>query len=357
MELASVQESETIKRCPVGVQHVAKGFRYHLDCKEGHPAMEEVSRVRQAAPSLVLVHYGSSYVPFQITAYDQSSGVFYRLFTDVNASRDCRVTVLDDFAYVCRVVDFGGGTLMSSLFRFDPRHLLCQELRPMRRLRIDCALVAFCQTLLVFGGSTEQFAILDSVEGYNVIRNSWEDLLPLPVPTHSLAAIVSGERVYLSGGVSGQDRQATNSFVSYHPSARRYEAHPGMFYARRLHDMVALDDRIFVVGGLPRQGVPLHGHIPIESFSMLTNQWTMLSSTLSGRSVGHYINFVGQMLSLGHEHHSATEDEIWRYAVDIDDWSKYTKAPQRLSLTSAIVVVMHVNFHDEKVSKNFIKDK
>ncbi|XP_021372103.1 kelch-like protein 26 isoform X2 [Mizuhopecten yessoensis] len=356
-ELATVQENEIIKRCPGAIQYVARGFKYHIDCKEGHPNIEEISTIRSEIPSLVLVHHGSSYMPFQITAHNHISGVFYRLFSDVNGSRDCRLVVVDNFGYICRVVDFGGGTLMSSLVRFDPRHLVSQELRPMRRLRMDFVLTAHKSCLYVFGGSTEQFAILDSVEFYNVTTNTWGDLPPLPSPLHSLASAVEGDHIYLSGGVSSQDRQATNTFMCFYPLTRHYESLPGMFYARRLHDMVSFQQKIYVVGGIPRQGAPLHGQIPIESFNFSTNQWTMLSSTLSGRSVGHYMHFEGQILSLGHEHHNATEDEIWIYDPEVDDWVKHAKAPQRMNLTSAICTVLHVNYDNEKVCKTFLKEK
>lgn len=354
MELSHVQQTEVIRCCPTGARHLNKGFRYHMDCKTGHPVIDEVSTMRTDSPSLVLFHHGLSHIAFQVTAYNTSTRRFHRLFSDVNGSRDCRVSVVDNFAYICRVVDYGGGTLMSSLFRFDPRHLNAHELRPMRCLRLDFAVVTFKKSLYVFGGSTEQFAILDSVEVYNVLTNTWEDSLPLPTPTHSLAAVSFRDKIYLTGGVSGQDRLATNRFLCYNPEARTWENKPGMFYARRLHDMVVSKGKIFVLGGLPRQGVPLQGQIPIESFDFQSNQWTMLSSTLSGRSVGHYINFEDQILSLGHEHHSATEDEVWLYNSDIDDWSKYAKAPQRMSLTSSVCVSLFVNFYDEKVERNII---
>ncbi|KAL3848251.1 hypothetical protein ACJMK2_019120 [Sinanodonta woodiana] len=359
LELASVQDSEIIKRCPGAIQYVASGFKYHMDCKDGHPTIDTTSTVRRSSPCLVLVHHGSSYMPFQITSYDNNSGMFYRLFSDVNGSRDCRTATVDNFAYICRIVDFGGGTLMSSLFRFDPRHLVCHELRPMRRLRLDFAMLSFGHYLYVFGGSTEQFAILDSVEVYNTRTNMWEEAPPLPLSTHSLAAVTHSDKIYLTGGVmvTGNERQAMNTFLCYHPSTRRYETKPGMFYARRLHDMITFEGKIYVFGGIPRQGTPLHGQIPIECFSLSTSQWTMLSSTLSGRSVRHYIDFDNQILSLGHEYHGATEDEIWVYNPELDTWTKYAKAPQRLSLTSAICMKLYVNFDDDKISKLFLKDK
>ena len=359
MELASVQESDIIKCSPQGVQYLAKGFRYHIDSKDGHPCIETASSLRNDHQCVVLVHYGSSYMPFQITAYNKQTSMFYRLFSDVNGSRDCRVAVIDNFAFICRVVDFGGGSLMSSVSRFDPRHLVSQELRPMRRLRIDFALVAVGKYLYVFGGLTEQFAILESVECYNVTTNTWEDLPPLHAATHSLAAIRYDDKIYLSGGVvlMGQERQAMNSFTCYYTTSRHYESKPGMLYARRLHDMVLVGEKVYVTGGIPRTGTPLHGQIPIEYYSHLSNQWTLLSSTLSGRSVGHYMYFADQIISLGHEHHNATEDEIWSYSPDSETWARYLKAPQRMSLTQAMCIKLFVNFRDEKVMKLFLKDK
>ena len=253
-----------------------------------------------------MVHLGTSHMPFQITAFNKATKGFYCLFSDVNGIRDCRIASVDNFAYICRVVDFGGGTLMSSLFRFDPRHLMGQELRAMRHLRLEFACVAHARCLYAFGGTTEmapQFPILDSVECYNVQSNTWEELQPLPVPTHSLAAVSHGSKIYLSGGVSG-DRTIVASFMSFDPVTRRYEAKPSLFYPRRLHDMIAHESKIFALGGITRQGIPLYGQIPIESFDMNSNQWTVLSSTLGGRSVGHYMHLGGDsILSLGHEHH------------------------------------------------------
>ncbi|XP_052784598.1 kelch-like protein 13 [Mya arenaria] len=359
VELASIQESNVIKRCPQGIQFLAKGFRFHMESKEGHPVIETVSNIRSNTACLVFVHYGSSYMPFQITTYDKKSKMFYRLFSDVNGSRDCRLAVVDNFLYTCRVVDFGGGSLMSSVFRFDPRHLCGQEVRPMRRLRLDFALIAVGKYLYVFGGLTDQFAILDSVERYNVAENIWEDLPPLHSATHSMAGIQYQDNVYLSGGVvlMGPERQAMNTFLCYHTTSRIYESKPGMLYARRLHDMVLVGERVYVMGGIPRTGTPLHGQIPIEYYSHLSNQWTLLSSTLSGRSVGHYLYHENAIMSLGHEHHNATEDEVWAYSPDSDTWARHIKAPQRLSLTQAMCVRLHLNFADEKVSKLFMKEK
>ena len=385
-----------------------------------------------------MVHVGTSQLPFLITAFNHDTKTFYNLYGDVNGIRECRLAAVDNFAYICRVVDFGGGSLMSSLFRFDPRHLVGQELLPMRRLRSEFSFVAHQRRLYAFGGATETFAILDSVECYDVASNTWEELPALLNPTHSMAAVSHGTRIFLSGGVTGADRQIVASFSSYDPVARRYEAWPSMFYPRRLHDMIAQGSKVYALGGITRQDIPLYGQTPIESFDLSSNQWTILSSTLGGRSVGHYLlldpsrragaaeplsassgggsgssssasstasagtsgpststgssttssssgtggsSFGSQqtsrgdagqsdsasssssspeeasILSLGHEHHSATEEEMWLYQPASDSWCKYARAPQRMSLNSALGTQLLINFGQDNVASKIIKDK
>ncbi|KAK3791873.1 hypothetical protein RRG08_026776 [Elysia crispata] len=420
-ELTEVRETSVIKKCSVGQQLVSKGFHYHLDCRKGHPTIDDSCKVRAERPSIIMVHLGTSQVPFLITAFNHDMKAFYNLYGDVNGIRECRLAAVDNFAYICRVVDFGGGSLMSSLFRFDPRHLVGQELLPMRRLRSEFCFVAHQRKLYAFGGTTETFVILDSVECYDVATNTWEELPTLQNPTHSMAAVSHGTRIFLSGGVTGADRQIVASFSSYDPAARRYEAWPSMFYPRRLHDMIAQGSKIYALGGITRQDIPLYGQTPIESFDLSSNQWTILSSTLGGRSVGHYLLLdlnkkidsperaasgsgsssgastsntattstspsssggstavssssgtapgsrgdSGQagtleepsILSLGHEHHSATEEEMWLYQPSSDSWSKYARAPQRMSLNSALGTQLLINFGQDKVASKIIKDK
>lgn len=353
-ELASLRDCDIIMKCPHSTRLVDVGNRYHVTSR-AQPLINELSTIRSEKSSLVLVH-GTSHMPLQITAYNSQSKQFYRLFSDVNGSRDCRVVVVDNFMYICRIMDCGGGTLMSALFRFDPRHLTKQDLNPMRTLRLDFAMLAHRQHLYVFGGSTERFTILDCVECYNTATDEWQVLSELPSATHSLAAVVSMDLIYLSGGVSGRDRQSMNTFVCYDPVARSWDQQPGFFYARRLHDMVAHNDNIYIFGGIPKPGVLMNGNIPIERFSHKTNQWTILSSTLYGRSLGHYINYEGLILSLGHEYQEALDYEVWHYDDASDKWTNYAKGPQKMSLTSAICAQLKVNFHDEKIAAKFIKE-
>ena len=246
---------------------------------------------------------------------------------------------------------------MNSLLRFDPRHLCLQELTPCRRLRIDPALAAKDRWLYIFGGTNENFAILDAVECYDVRSNTWVDLMPLPTPTHSQAVVVYKDSVYLSGGVSGQERQPTTALVCFNPTSHQWTTKAPMQCARRLHEMVAAGDKLFALGGIGSHNFHQQTQIPIESYDPSTDQWTILTSTLAGRSVGHFICFHGRILSVGREHYEATEDDIWSYDIVEDKWKSITKAPRRTTLAQANCTLLHLNPFDEKIVKRMVANK
>ena len=344
------------------VQH---GIRYHSESESGHPTISDYSKIRSPDRSLVFVHHGSSLRPFEISALDQRTMRFYRLLADNNGSRDCRIVTVDNFIFICLVVDSGGGTLVNSLLRFDPRHLSLNILMPCRRLRIDPAVVSYDRHIYNFGGCVDTpqgscgNTILDSVECYDVRGNSWSEVGPMPQPTHSHAAIFVNGLIYLSGGVPASNRSgASVDMLAYNPTTNLYIYKAPMNSARRLHEMAALGNKIFVLGGI---GSHTYNHqqtqIAIECYSIDTDQWTILSSTLAGRSIGHFITFENSILSLGREHHQATEDDIWRYDVKLDSWTTYVKAPSRTSLASTSCVLLNINFFDEKNAKKLVCDR
>ena len=357
-QLQNLQQHWLTGRYLNSMHFISDGLKYHSDSNIGHPwVVDNNARIRSSSKSLTMVHQGSSYQPFEITGYDHVECKFHQLVSDISGSRDCRCAVVDNFVYISRVVDCGGGTLMNSLLRFDPRHLKLQELAPCRRLRIDPAMVAKDYCLYLFGGTNEHYTLQDTVECYDVRANSWVELLPLPTPMHSQSAAVCKALIYVCGGVAGQDRQPTANMYAYNPSTHQWETKTPMSCARRLHEMITLDETIFVLGGIGMHSYHQQTQIPIESYNTATDQWTMLTSTLAGRSIGHFVPIEGKILSLGREHYEATEDDIWLYDTQTDTWRTYTKVPRRTRLASASGLMLCINFYDEKTAKRVISDK
>ena len=351
--------------CPDNVsKYISPGLNYH-QMAEGmcpiQPNLESQARVRASRPSLVLVHQGSSYRPFELMGYNAEEEKFYQLLADNNSSRDCRMASVNNFLYMCRVVDCGGGALMNSLLRFDPRHMSVMELTPCRNLRLECALVIHNGCLYLFGGTTEniQSNWLDSIEYYDPKTNRWHDDSAMPSPTHSLCGLSIAGRIYLAGGVSMPSRLATAKLHAYNPATHTWTERTEMHCARRLHEMASVgDSRFYVLGGIGGHNVHQQTQIPIEMYDTDANQWTILSSTLAGRSVGHFVAYEGKILSIGREHQDATEDEIRQYNMTSKNWETYTKMRKQgknMSPCSA-VAVLYVNYFDEKLCKKVISD-
>ena len=287
---------------------------------------------------------------------DLQESRFYNLLGEMSGSRDMRVDVCDGFVYMCRVVDCGGGTLMNSMLRFDPRHLATAELTPCRRLRIDPAVAALDGGIYIVGGTNEHMAVLDSVERYDVKRNVWSDVAPLPIITHACAATVLNGQLYVTGGVAGPEQKLTAAVHVYNPTTRSWTDAAPMHCARRLHQALTAGDRIFVLGGIGTHSYHQQTQIPMESYNPATDAWTLLTSTLAGRAVGHFISYGGGILSLGREHYDAAEDDIWQYDAEADAWKRSWKFPRR-TLQSTTGVLLPLNTHDDKISKQVISEK
>lgn len=320
--------------------------------------------MRATQQSLVFVHQGSSYRPFEVTAYNEKNERFYQLTTDSGGCRDCRVVSAANFIYIYRSMDYGDGSLMNSLLCFDPRHFSLLEMQHCSHLRMDSAVVAKGDWLYVIGGMSDTYVSFASVEAFNTKTDTWMDAASLPQATHALAGVACGDMIYLSGGVV--DRQPTNTLICYNPgvaaggSAGPPWTHKSpMQVARRLHEMLCIDDRtLYVIGGIGGHTYNNQNtQIPIEYYNINTDQWTVLSGTLAGRSVGHFPLYRGKILSVGREHLDATEEEIWEYDIANDSWKSFARIPRKAGLAAVHTGLLYVNFNDEKLSNKIISDR
>jgi hypothetical protein len=366
-QLQSLINSPLVSQCSAAAAAVAAAIDYHNTVEMGkHPRLADDStaaHVRASDRSLVLINQGSSLRPFEIVAFDSSASQFYSLISDTDGGRDCRVVTAAGFAYILRVTDSGGGALLNALVRFDPRHFTLTTLTPCRRLRLDPAVACVGRRIFMFGGSIDMPSelagdtVLDAVDRYDIIDDTWTEVSPLPHPTHSHAAVAVGDTVYIAGGVVAMPARVVSAEVfQYNPAFDSYDRCAPMHCARRLHSLVSMadDTTIYAVGGIgDHHSFHQQTQIPVERYDTTTNQWTLLNSTtLAGRSVGHFAVLTDDLIvSVGREHHQATEDDIWRYDALHDKWTPYLKAPSRTSLASTSCILLHINFYDEKLAK------
>lgn len=366
-QLQQLNNTALVSQCKSAATAVTTALAYHNCLVLGqHPSIVDdiVAHVRSSHLSLVLINQGSSLRPFEIVAYDSDASQFYSLTSDTDGGRDCRVVTAAGFAYILRVTDTGGGVLVNALVRFDPRHFTLTSLTPCSRLRLDPAVAAVKKQIFVFGGCIDTPSqnagdtLLSSVDRYDIVSDRWTEVCPMPRPTHSHAAVAVQDVICVAGGVQLTEfgRLVTGDTFAYSPSDDTFRERAPMNCARRLHTLLALSNNnvLFAVGGIgDHHSFHQQTHIPVESYNITTNQWTILnSSTLAGRSVGHFAILPDDILiSVGREHQQATEDDIWQYDIASDKWRPYFKIPSRSSLASTSCILLDINFYDEKLTK------
>jgi thiosulfate/3-mercaptopyruvate sulfurtransferase len=112
-------------------------------------------------------------------------------------------------------------------------------------------------SVYVLGGLDQDGAITDRIYRYNTVANTWDDgtvETPLPVGLFSFAAARIGDRIYVCGGLTSKDTSVTANYsasvFAYDTVTRTWdESLPDLPRGRRCHSMVALGNKLYVLGG------------------------------------------------------------------------------------------------------------
>src|SRR3989475_11529696 len=81
-------------------------------------------------------------------------------------------------------------------------------LAPMPTARQEVAAAALEGRIFVIGGFGANAEAVATVEVYDPVTDRWEVRMPLPAPTHHLAAAVAGRRPFVARGGLGRGRRA-----------------------------------------------------------------------------------------------------------------------------------------------------
>ncbi|PVH70428.1 galactose oxidase [Cadophora sp. DSE1049] len=164
-------------------------------------------------------------------------------------------------------------------------------------LRQEHTAVLLDNKIYVIGGikpdssGANQIATINTVEAYDVSSNSWSNVAPLPIAmNHGNAAAVNG-KIYVLGGLSGNDagfEGLPNCYV-YDPTTDVWTELPPMPVGteRGSATMGVKGDTIILAGGI-RLLVPEEGGIQdtvdiVSSYNTVTGKWTTHPSLPEGR--------------------------------------------------------------------------
>lgn len=117
--------------------------------------------------------------------------------------------------------------------------------------RGELAAAALDGRIYVLGGLLGAGESSDVVEVYDVALDSWSSAPSMPVALNHLAAASFDGKIYVSGGNSNiMGGAPSKEFYELDPTTRLWTRRADMPYARSAHGMVALGDRLYVIGGV-----------------------------------------------------------------------------------------------------------
>lgn len=146
------------------------------------------------------------------------------------------------------------GTALAGLMTaevYDPAAKQWSSIAPMNVARHKIAFAVVDGYIYVFGGTSGRVDH-STVERYSPEEDRWEIVDTMPHTVVGGAACTVGDRIYLSGGITGT-RDSTvllNSIISYDPEDGSWTEAGMLKVARQLHQAVSLDGTIIFLGGL-----------------------------------------------------------------------------------------------------------
>ncbi len=111
---------------------------------------------------------------------------------------------------------------------------------------------------------------------YTIPSNTWSAYDPIPMKCSYCQATFLGENLYVSGGFDGGF--AVSSVFSYDTHAKLWLTKKKMNHPRYSHIMEAVNDKLYVIGGLTGAG---RGVRSVEIYDLPVDQWTVTVDSLS----------------------------------------------------------------------------
>ena len=153
----------------------------------------------------------------------------------------------------------------------------------------------------------------------------WSSQTPLPVATQEVGGVACNGKVYVLGGIIGQNSQGvidTNKAWAYDPAAKQWtELAPSPGTAVDHPGAACLDGKVSLIGGLIRAGVAVK---EVYAYDIATNTWAQKADLPQPRGAAGVAVYAGKIYVVGGLGYPDKND-LFVYDPATDTWA--TKAP------------------------------
>ena len=147
---------------------------------------------------------------------------------------------------------------------------------PSARPMEGCGAVLVNDKIFIFGGGKEPKAAIADVTMYDITKNEFKQLEPLPYGVQNMATVKYGENVVLAGGTGlyGSSICSKKTVISYNIETQKSTELPPMKNYRSECCAVVDGNSLVVMGGRDKNDYQKS----VEVFDFKTSKWSYLSS-------------------------------------------------------------------------------
>jgi N-acetylneuraminic acid mutarotase len=123
----------------------------------------------------------------------------------------------------------------------------------------------------------------DKVARYDIRRDRWRLVAPMPLAVNHPAATSAGGKLYVHGGFESATglESATTRLFEYDPGADRWTELPSSTVPRAAHALQAIDGKLYAAGGANSQTDQLTS---LEIYDLQSQTWSSGASMPTGRN-------------------------------------------------------------------------
>ncbi|KAG8455865.1 hypothetical protein GDO86_001888 [Hymenochirus boettgeri] len=330
--------------CPLKTT-VSKALEYHRnECMQ--PVMQSTNTQLRSEFHCVVGFGGMYSAPYTVLS-DQVKFLNpllgeWRPLTAPHAPRMSNqgIAVINNFVYlVGGDNNVRGYRAEARCWRYDPRHNRWFQIQSMQQPRADLSVCVLGGLLYAVAGR-DYHNELKEVERYDPFTNTWKYIAPLQKQVHAHAAAALDGKMYISCGRRGNTYLKDTFF--YDPKKDQWSHVASGPVGRAWHGMVALKEKIFVIGGSNDDEGYRQDVLEVACYSPKTDQWSLVCPLPAGHGEPGIAVLADKIYVLGGRSHNRGDrtDYVHVYKAERDCWEDGPRLEDDISGMAACVLTL-----------------
>ncbi|CAF2802313.1 unnamed protein product [Rotaria sp. Silwood2] len=217
----------------------------------------------------------------EVWKYEQKLDTWIQLSDMLTPRSELGLALIDGYIYACGGTN--GEVRLNTIERYsitDNKWTLIASMQIGMTSPACCSLNGY---LYITGGAVlEEGDAVDLVMRFDPRKLEWSnDVAPMRIARSGSAAVVLKRKIYVCGGLQS-NTENTNLAEVYDPTTNQWQFIAPMREHRYRPGAAVVNEKIYVCGGQDEQ--PGKYHESVECYSIETDQWTIITELICGRS-------------------------------------------------------------------------